>query len=203
MNGFCDGGKEFTGFFCFAVQHVGQDHRGVTKVFCRFCSILAKLCHTAGDLHGHIGKSFGCFHCKLFFHFLSQLQIIFFYDCKGFFGGRGIGTGGAGSNGIGSVPENITEGNAEYLGRSAKLSKPAALDSRKMFADGIHFHDICTAFQHLFGNIQKVCQSQIACRAFKQGGTSAGNQKENDVFFIQAGNGFYDFLCTSDSIFIG
>ena len=128
--------------------------------------------------------------------------MVFFPHCHSVGTGGSVCCGGAGSNGIGIIPQNITEGNGDDGSGGAKLCKASAFHCGKMFADGIDLCDFCAACQKLVCHIRHVCQCQRTSRFFEQCGTATGNEKNDGIFFCEVFHCGKDFFCSCNGIFV-
>ena len=128
--------------------------------------------------------------------------MVFFHHCHGIGTGGGVCGGRTGSNGIGIISQNITEGNGDDGSGGAKLGKTTAFHCGKMLADGIDFCDFRAACQKLAGDVLHICQCEGTCGFFKQCGTAAGNKKNHRIFFCEVFHCSKDFFRSGNGIFV-
>ena len=87
----------------------------------------AKLPHAAGNLGGHIGKNLRSLPAQQLHRLGRERQLVFFYNSERFGAGGFVRVGGAGSDHIQWIAQNIAEYDREHLCGGAGFGESATL----------------------------------------------------------------------------
>ena len=90
-----------------------------------------------------------------------------------------VRVGGAGGDHIQGVPDNIRKDDGKDPGGGAEFGVSPALHGGKALADRVHLHDVGAAGQKLLGEVGQLLGGDEGL--FKEGGTAAGEEKEDGV----------------------
>ena len=111
----------------FAAKLVCQQYRLVTQSAALGGGSGAKLPHAAGNLGGHIGKNLRSLPAQQLHRLGRERQLVFFYNSERFGAGGFVRVGGAGSDHIQWIAQNIAEYDREHLCGGAGFGESATL----------------------------------------------------------------------------
>ena len=108
-----------------------------------------------------------------------KLKAVLFHNIQSLPAGGVIRIGGAGSDHIQRIPDNIRKYDGKDPGRGAKLRVTSPLDSGKPLAYRVHLHNVRPAGQQLLGKVGQLLRRDK--RLFKQRRTAPGKKEKDGV----------------------